>query len=249
MNLEELVQLSHQLGKEERALAILGEGNTSADNGDGTFYVKASGTSLGTLTSAGLSKVSHQKVAEILSRDDLTEEDIEQGLIDCLADPAHKKPSVETFLHSLCITEGDAKWVGHTHTTSVLSILASKEGAKPFLRHLCPDAIVVCGLHVAVVPYVNPGLDLAYAIRDSLREFKAKHGKAPKVILMENHGPVALGQTSTEVFNIMLMLDKWAKIILGAQTMGGLNYMPDEEAARIDNRLDEAYRRKMLENK
>ncbi len=249
MILEELVRLSHQLGKEERALAILGEGNTSADNGDGTFYVKASGTSLGSLTSEGLSKVSHQKVAAILARENVTEEDIEQGLLDCLADPTHKKPSVETFLHSLCMSEGDAKWVGHTHTTSVLSILASKQGAQPFLHHLCPDAIVVCGLHVAVVPYVNPGLDLAYAIRDSLRAFRKKHDMAPKVILMENHGPVALGQTSSEVFNIMLMLDKWAKIILGAQIMGGLNYMPDEEAQRIDSRLDEAYRRKMLESK
>ncbi len=41
MILEELVQLSHQLGKEERALAILGEGNTSADNGDGTYQERA----------------------------------------------------------------------------------------------------------------------------------------------------------------------------------------------------------------
>jgi hypothetical protein len=42
--LDELIQLSHELGTEERQLAILGEGNLSADCGDGTFWVKASGS-------------------------------------------------------------------------------------------------------------------------------------------------------------------------------------------------------------
>ncbi len=246
---EELLVLAHDLGKEERALAILGEGNVSGDLGDGTFLVKASGTSLGTLQESGLSKVSFEKVNAFLAKDGQTEEDVESGLIDSLADPSHKKPSVETFLHALCLQEEGVNFVGHTHTTSVLSILASKEGAKPFAKHLCPDCIVVCGLEVAVIPYVDPGLQLAYAIKNVLADYRAKHGKAPKVILMENHGPVALGKTSKEAFNIMLMLDKWAKLILGAQTMGGLNYMSDEDAQKIDGRLDEAYRRKMLEGK
>jgi len=246
---EELLVLAHDLGKEERALAILGEGNVSGDLGDGTFLVKASGTSLGTLQESGLSKVSFEKVNAFLAKDGQTEEDVESGLIDSLADPSHKKPSVETFLHALCLQEEGVNFVGHTHTTSVLSILASKEGAKPFAKHLCPDCIVVCGLEVAVIPYVDPGLQLAYAIKNVLADYRAKHGKAPKVILMENHGPVALGKTSKEAFNIMLMLDKWAKLILGAQTMGGLNYMSDEDAQKIDGRLDEAYRRKILEGK
>ena len=51
--IQELIRLSNDLGREERQLAILGEGNTSADLGDGTFLVKASGTSLGTLTPNG----------------------------------------------------------------------------------------------------------------------------------------------------------------------------------------------------
>jgi hypothetical protein len=39
---EELVLLSRELGREDRQLAILGEGNTAADLGDGTFPVTAS---------------------------------------------------------------------------------------------------------------------------------------------------------------------------------------------------------------
>lgn len=246
---EELAQLSRELGREDRYLAILGEGNTAADLGDGTFLVKASGTSLGTMTPDGLSRVSHAKVDELLDRPNVTEQEIEDGLVACLADPAHKKPSVETFLHSLCLREPGVKWTGHTHTTSVLSLLASHQGAAPFLRHVCPDAIVVCGRHVLPVPYINPGLDLALAVREGLAKFRAEHGKPPKVILMQNHGPVALGSSSKEVLNIMLMLDKWARVLLGAFAAGGPNFLPEEDAAKIDNRLDEAYRRKMIEAK
>jgi len=36
-----LTLLSRQIGREDRRLAILGEGNTSADLGDGTFLVKS----------------------------------------------------------------------------------------------------------------------------------------------------------------------------------------------------------------
>jgi hypothetical protein len=47
----------------------------------------------------------------------------------------------------------------------------------------------------------------------------------------------------------MLMLDKWARVLLGAFAAGGPNFLPEEDAAKIDNRLDEAYRRKMIEAK
>ena len=49
-----LLQLSHDLGREDRPFAILGEGNTSARLSSGRFAVKASGCSLGTLTAGDL---------------------------------------------------------------------------------------------------------------------------------------------------------------------------------------------------
>lgn len=86
-------------------------------------------------------------------------------------------------------------------------------------------------------------------MRDGLADFRAEHGKPPKVILMQNHGPVALGASSKEVLNIMLMLDKRARVLLGTFTAGGPNFLSEADAERIDRRLDEAYRRKMIEAK
>jgi len=127
-------------------------------------------------------------------------------------------------------------------------VLCSKLGAEPFQRHIFPDEIVVCGRNLAVVPYVDPGIRLAVAVRDSLRRFMDEHGAAPKVILMVNHGPVALGQTDRDVLNIMLMLDKWARILLGNFALGGPQFLESSISDRIENRPDEHYRRAAIGN-
>jgi len=62
-----LVSLSRQIGREDRRLAILGEGNTSADLGDGTFLVKSSGCGLSDLDESGVSRVDTAKVLAALA--------------------------------------------------------------------------------------------------------------------------------------------------------------------------------------
>ena len=149
-------------------------------------------------------------------------------------------------MHAVCLGEGECNWIGHGHPESVLSILCSQSGAKPFLEHIFPDVIVMCGRHLAVVPYVDPGFSLAHAVRQSLRAFQAEHGKSPKIILLENHGPFILGQSDLDVMNTMMMLDKWSRIMVASQAFGGSKNLTAEESDRIENRLDEAYRRKRL---
>src|SRR5271155_4665318 len=173
--LKRLIDLSHELGREDRHLAILGEGNVSADLEDGTFYVKASGSQLGAIDASGFSRVNMKPIFDALDHPDKTDDEVRKILEACRMDKKSKLPSVETFLHAICLKEGGAKWIGHTHTTSVLKILSSKLGARPFHRHIFPDAIVVCGRHLAEVPYVDPGIRLAAELRKSLHRFMNQH--------------------------------------------------------------------------
>ncbi|MBW7884028.1 MAG: class II aldolase/adducin family protein [Caldilineaceae bacterium] len=244
--LQSLAWLSHELGREDRQLAILGEGNTSAKVGDGTFWVKASGSQLATITDDGFSQVHLDKVLDLVARKQMSQEEVQAAWPDLMVDPQQKRPSVETFMHALCLSEGGAQWVAHTHPISCNAILCSQLGAEPFRRHLFPDGIVVCGRHPAVVPYVDPGFDLAKAVRTELRRYQDAHGASPKLLLMVSHGITALGQTAQEALNITRMADKWARTLLGTFALGGPAYLPDHEAARIDSRLDEHYRRRQL---
>jgi rhamnose utilization protein RhaD (predicted bifunctional aldolase and dehydrogenase) len=244
--LKRLIWLSHELGREDRQLAILGEGNVSADLGDGTFYVKASGNSLATIDADGFTRVKAAPIRAALDQPTASDRQVGAILEACRVDKKARLPSVETFLHAICLKEGGAKWVGHTHPVSVLKILCSKHGAEPFRRHIFPDEIVVCGRHLAVVPYVDPGIRLAVALREALRRFKSRHHTAPKVILMVNHGPVILGATERDVLHTMLMLNKWATILTGIYAAGEPRFLEEKNADRIENRPDEHYRRRVI---
>ena len=244
--LEKLINLSHQLADPDLDLAILGEGNTSASCGNGTFWVKASGSQLSTIDRQGFSRIHAEPVLDLLDDQDADDSDVAECLREALADEKMNKPSVETFLHALCLYEAGVNWVGHTHPVSVMSILCSKQGAEPFKQHIFPDVIVVCGIEPAVVPYVDPGLPLARAVRDELRRYLDANGVAPKLMLMQNHGMVALGMQDRDVINISLMADKWARTLLGTFTAGGPRYLSQEESKRIETRPDEEHRRKKI---
>ncbi|MEX2540792.1 MAG: class II aldolase/adducin family protein [Trueperaceae bacterium] len=243
---DQLVDLCHELGREERELAILGEGNASLSCGDGTFWIKASGANLGALGPQDASRIRLEPILRLLERPEMAEEEIERELILAQVEPGHRKPSVETFLHAVCLSEGEANWVAHVHSVAVNRILCSRLGAQPFLGHVFPDAVVVCGPAPAVVPYVDPGFALGVAARTELRRYRQKHGGPPKLLLLTNHGPVALGSSAREALNIMLMADKWARIVWGSYALGGPAFLPQSEVARIDGRLDEQYRRARL---
>ncbi len=62
--LTQLVPLSNGLGRPENDYVILGEGNTSAAVGDGTFWVKASGSELRT---AGPEQFVHVDLERVLA--------------------------------------------------------------------------------------------------------------------------------------------------------------------------------------
>ncbi len=255
----ELIGLARQLGEPGLELAILGEGNVSALAADSTsgetFWVKASGSSLRMLSETDLSRVQLGAVLGLLEQGALSEAEVETALTAALVstqtdapqiDVPPKKPSVETFLHALCLGRAGASWVGHTHAVAVNRILCSVAGAEPFRQHIFPDAVVVCGPAPAVVPYVDPGFALAKAVQAELERYANVYGGPPKLLLLENHGLVALGQSAREVLNITLMADKWARTLSGTYALGGPRFLPHAEVVRIDARLDEHYRRARL---
>jgi rhamnose utilization protein RhaD (predicted bifunctional aldolase and dehydrogenase) len=243
--IKELVGLSLDLGKEERDLAMLGEGNTSALAGPGQFWVKASGTRMGRAVARNFLKVDIRKALRLLETKGLSDLQVMHKLRDCVAGKRKGQPSSETFMHALCLTEGKARWAGHTHPVALGGILCSRLHAKPFLKSVFPDEIVYCGKAPAVLPYIAPGVKLALALRKEIRRYRAKHGYPPRLILLVNHGILALGQTAEEVLNISMMAEKWAKVLLGTYALGGPGYMHEREAAHIDAWPAEHYRRRL----
>jgi rhamnose utilization protein RhaD (predicted bifunctional aldolase and dehydrogenase) len=245
-HIESLLTLSHELGAEHRNLAILGEGNTSAKLSAGTFLVKASGSCLATLDHDGVVECHFAPLLAMLDRTDITEQQIEDELLASRVDPAARKPSVEALFHAVLLSLDGIGWVGHTHPISVNQLLCTDRAVDFAERRLFPDQIVCCGLASLFIPYTDPGLQLARVIRDGVQSHIAAYGAPPRVILLENHGLIALGASPQAVQAATFMADKSAQIFAGAAALGGPNFMESGQAERIANRLDEHYRQRAL---
>ncbi len=245
--LARLLDLSHQLGREERKLAILGEGNTSARLTVDTLIVKSSGSNLATLSEAGVTECHFQILVPLLSAATMSDTAIDEVLFSARVSSQSKKPSVEAIFHAYLLTLPDVNFVGHTHPIAVNAILCSKHALTFATRRLFPDEIVCCGVESVFVPYTDPGLKLSQAIQTAVEDYIRRLARAPRVILLENHGMIALGATPEGVLAATLMTVKAAEIFLGAASLSGEpQFLTTEQVERIAGRPDEHYRQKAL---
>lgn len=241
-----LLDLSHELGREERRFAILGEGNTSARLDENTFAVKASGSSLATLERAGLAHCHFAPVLDLFHSPNAGDDAIEAALLASRVSDEERKPSTEALFHAYLLSLPDVHFVGHTHPEAVNCLLASPRAEDYSFKRLFPDHIVCCGARSVLVPYVHPGVPLALAIRKGVEEHVAQFNETPRLILLRNHGLIALGKTPNAVLAATLMAEKAARIFLGAASIGGLTFMDDDNVARIAGWNAEHYRQKVL---
>src|SRR5882757_1226762 len=244
--LKSLLKLSHDLGRDDRQLSILAEGNTSVKLSPETFLVKASGSNLGTLDESGVVECRADVLLSLLEKNGLEDKEVDRLLLESRVDPKAKKPSVEALFHAFLLSLPEIEFVGHTHATAVNSILCSPRAKEFAVKRICPDEVVCCDVASVFIPYTDPGLKLAQAIRDAVKKHLVDFGRPPRVILMENHGIITLGRSMEAVLSAMLMAEKTAVIWLGAASLGGPNFMSPENITRISGRPDEELRRQIL---
>jgi len=149
-------------------------------------------------------------------------------------------------LHAICLNLEGVNFVGHTHPTAVNRLTCSKSFPENLKGRIYPDEIILLGKESVFIPYTDPGVKLAQKAKKEIEIFLDKHGERPKTIYIQNHGFIALGSTPAEVENITLTANKAAEIRFGALLAGGINTLPENIIAHIDNRTDEKYRQKIF---
>jgi len=183
-----LVTMSREVGSDDR-LVQAGGGNTSVKSADGsTMYIKASGTGLrdmsperGYVAMAMKPLLDLLADAKVAAMDDATREPhvlrtMYQAVIG--GPDTSARPSCEATLHAML-----QRYVVHIHPIAVIGILASY-GSLKFSQEMARRGKFT----MVWVPYTNPGHPLAVACRNAVDAFKAEHGQAPDVLLLENHG-------------------------------------------------------------
>lgn len=248
-----LLRLCNALGEPGRDLVLSAEGNVSsrldeAADGSRRMIIKASGCSLATMTDDDLLLVDRREISPLLDEadvtDDITAAAYRSSVIDAGDRP--RMPSVEAILHAVIYDETNATVIAHTHPTAVNAILCSQQPELLVGGALFPDMIVVLGRSQLLLPYVDPGVPLARAVRDAIRAFISDEGTSPRVIYLTNHGLFVLASSPDEALQITSMVVKVARIISGSLAAGGPRFLDAANVDRIENRPDEQYRRALL---
>lgn len=243
--LDQLVEVSRALGDPQNDYVILGEGNTSVMADAESFWVKGSGTQLNEATRDSFVRVQAAPILESLRSGTLDDAQV-KDLLKSSTVEGSRSPSIETFLHAMCLQLDGVQFVGHTHPTVALGLLASQKSREIFSGCMFPDQIVLLGPSYVYVPYEDPGLPLALAVQKAIDDFIARQQRIPRVILMENHGVIALGESASAVLNITQMLVKTCRVLAGTLAAGGPRWLSDSNVERIDQRPDELARRRDL---
>lgn len=243
---DSLLRLSHDLGREDLGWAILGEGNTSARLDAETFLVKASGCSLGTIAKDDLVACRTLPLVSFLDRRNASDQEVDTALYASRVNEGAKKPSVETLFHAYLLSLPGIEFVGHTHAPAVNQILCSPRAKKFAQQRILPDEVVCCGSESLYIPYIDPGLKLARAIRSGTLTYYKRKRIFPRVIVLQNHGIITIGATAKAVLAAMMMAEKAASIWIGAAAFGGPTFMSKEQVHRIASRQDEEVRRREM---
>lgn len=246
-SLDTLMAMTRALGDPAKDYVIIGEGNTSQRLDAGSFVVKASGHQMHSIDAAGFVAL---RLAPILTLLDEPPAGLsEQKFIAqsaALAQYSDRSPSVEVSFHAMLLHECGVKFVGHTHPTAINQLMCSEYASSFAVERRFPDEVVLCGPQSVLTPYADPGLPLALLMRERVRAYMSAQGEAPKLILLENHGMIALGETAAEILNITAMAVKAARIYLGALMTGKPTPMPAAQIEHIYRRPDEIYRRRLF---
>ena len=257
-NLKSLIDMTRALGEPAMDYVIIGEGNTSMRIDEDGFYVKASGHQMHNIGEDGFVAVLLAPMLALLDNPPLTlteqkaitqEAVIPHNALGGTEEGLALSPSIEVSFHAMLLHDCDVGFIGHTHPTAINQIMCSKHASDFALKRRFPDEVVLCGPQSALAPYADPGLPLAIVMRERVQQFMAAHGESPKLILLENHGMIALGDSPAEILNITAMAVKAARIFLGALLTGVPTRLPDEEVQHLYQRPDEIYRRRLFVNK
>ena len=167
-----------------------GGGNTSVKLGGGLMAIKASGFCLSDITpNSAYAVLDGAAVREFyLTSEPEQFENVETAgsnkakesvkVIDGLQ---QLRPSVEAGFHSILKT-----FVVHTH-----SVYANLAACSVNCKDICAAAFEGADYSWGMVPYVDPGANLTFAIRNEMKRVEKETGKVPGIIIMQNHGIIA----------------------------------------------------------
>ncbi len=179
------------------------DGNVSARLEDGTFLCTPTGMSKSFITPEKLIRINH--AGEILEG--------AEGL----------RPSSEIKMHLRCYEKREDVWsVIHAHPPGATGFAVAHKAMDMY--NMIEDVAVIGS--VPLTPYGTPSTS---EVPDAIEPYLQEHD----VMLLENHGALAVGSDVITAFYRMESLELWAKITINAVILGGSHDISKENIQKL----------------
>ena len=188
------IYTTHLLGGEKK-LVLHGGGNTSVksyytdifNQKSRVIFVKGSGWDMSDLNHQGMPGLKLESLLKTISLKKMTDDNMVNYLRSNLLDSNSPNPSVETLLHAFL----PHKYVDHTHSNAILSLVNLKESTFLIKK--------IFGNNLAIVPYIMPGFQLAKLSYEIYNNDKNVEG-----MLLLNHGIFTFGENAKQSYDRMI---------------------------------------------
>ena len=233
--LDALVRASNLLGA-DRAVSNFGGGNTSAkgtaiDHAGverSVMWVKGSGSDLATMGRAGFTTLRLDEVLPLISRPEMSDEEMVAHLVRCQLDPAMPRPSIETLLHAFV----PAAHVHHTHPDGI-NVLAGSANGEQLVGECFGDAAIW-------IPYIRPGFTLSKQVGEAVRD-----NPGLRLVVLAKHGLVVWGDTAEDAYRATIDAINGAIAFVNERTRGALRF-DGPAGAPLDDAVRHATLMKLL---
>ncbi|MDD3430082.1 MAG: class II aldolase/adducin family protein [Oscillospiraceae bacterium] len=179
------------------------DGNVSARLRDGTFLCTPTGISKSFITPDKLVRINEK--GEIL--------EAAEGM----------RPSSEIKMHLRCYQKRDDVWsVIHAHPPGATGFAVAHKAMDMY--NMIEDVAVIGS--VPLTPYGTPSTT---EVPDAIEPYLEEHD----VMLLENHGALAVGSDVITAFYRMESLELWAKITINAIIIGGTHDISRENIQKL----------------
>mgnify|MGYP000585418836 CR=1 FL=1 len=239
---DELLELTRSLGDPSRNLVMLAEGNTSQRLADNRLVVMASGVRLSAAGRDDFVALDLDEMTTILEDPAADEASVSRALGAGCSGGVRRRASIESLMHSAVQAVAPVAFIAHTHPTDVLGLLSSIHAATAFESSVDVGEAVAIGRPL-FIPYVPPGLHLGRTVLQALRRRADETGEVPPLILLGNHGIVAIGATAAAVGDVTHMAVRAARVRTAALSVGGVLPLPAQSSHALRARDDFAARR------
>lgn len=232
----QLLTLATRLGADPR-LTLRGQGAVAGQLDDDGILVSADGAGLADLSEEGLVPLRRTPLLEVIESDEpLHGAGMRRLLHHSQAISTAPRPGLDAFVHGWLLTLPGVRVVAYCQPTTAMQLLCTDHARRFAQRRLFPDQVTYCGASSVLVPYTEPGVELAREVAHCVLAFTERFRTLPRTILVENYGLIGVGPSPEAVASAMEMTEKAARIYAGAAVLGEPNFLPAHHVALIAGR-------------